>query len=266
MNLNIMKILCLSLAILIGSAFDSKEQSPDPKSQELIQAMYKVNGGWAKLRSKKDVQFTYIYKDFAKGTDVSTEKYIFDGEASYAMYGQHEVNVMPGSQGTVQQSYMDGVAHIKLDGQAVTAPEAVGGTEFLRAANYYWFAMMYKLDDPGTHHEYLGQEVVKGQNYDKVSLKYVADEVGKEVNDEYILYFNTDTHMVDLFMFSIPAFGISQPVLRMELDYEKVDGVYIATTRRAYGPNKDGGFDQMGEYISQNIKFNNSFTKQDFIF
>ena len=123
--------------------------------------------------------------------------------------------------------------------------------------------MMYKLDDPGTYHKYLGQEEVNGVNYDKVSLTYEPSEVGKEVNDEYILYFNPTTHMVDQFMFSLPAFGVNAPILRMELDYELVDGVYIATKRRSYAPDATGKYSQNGEYTSKNIKFNNSFTMAD---
>ena len=49
----------------------------------------------------------------------------------------------------------------------------------------------------------------------------------------------------------------------MELDYTKVEGVYIATTRRAYGPNEKGEYNQMGEYVSSNIKFNNGFSLSD---
>jgi len=263
MKFNFAKLAAVILAVFVGAAFTFSE-GPDPKSKSLIDALYKVNGGWEKLWSKNDVQFTYVYKDFAKGTDISVERYIFEGESSFAEYQQHEVNVMPGKDGVVKQCYMDGVAKISLDGNSVTAPEAVGGTEFLRVANYYWFAMMYKIDDPGAYHKYLGQEEVTGVNYDKVSLTYKPAEVGKEVNDEYILYFNPKTHMIDQFMFSLPAMGVNAPILKMELDYELIDGIYIATTRRAFAPNEKGEFNQMGEYLSKNIKFNNKFKKQDF--
>ena len=124
--------------------------------------------------------------------------------------------------------------------------------------------MMYKLDDPGTSHKYMGQEEVNGMLYDKVSLTYDPVAVGKEVNDEYILYFNPKTHLIDQFMFSVPAMGVNDPILKMELDYTKINNTYIATTRRAYAPGGDGGFTQMGEYTSENIKFNNGFTQADF--
>jgi len=264
MNNSIFKISLLGFVLILLSAFTFNNIDNDPKSKSLIAKLYEVNGGWAKLAAKKDVQYTYVYNDFSKGIDMSTERYIFDGEASWGKYTQHEANVLPGMEGVATQCYMKGESKISLAGKMVSDPAAIGGTEFLRAANFFWFSMMYKLDDPGTSHKYMGQEEVNGINYDKVSLSYNPQEVGKEVNDAYILYFNPKTHLVDQFMFSLPALGVDKPILRMELDYEVVDGVYIATSRRAYAPNKEGEYGQMGEYTTKEIKFSNGFTMDDF--
>jgi len=122
--------------------------------------------------------------------------------------------------------------------------------------------MMYKLDNPGTINKYMGTETVNGITYDKVSLTY--ENTGKEADDEYILYFNPKTHLVDQFYFSLPAFGVNAPVLRMELEYEKMKGVYIATKRKGYFPNEKGEYNLSGIYTSSNIKFNNKFKKADF--
>ncbi|MFT5383671.1 MAG: hypothetical protein ACI8VT_004428 [Saprospiraceae bacterium] len=132
------------IGILILSGFNcttANLSSSEDKSMELIKALEKVNGGWKHLSSKKDVTYTYTYEDKAKGTDISTERYIFDGDISSAAY--------------------------------------------------------------------------------------------------------------------------SQPVLKMELDYEKIDGVYIATTRRGIFPDKDGNYKLGGIYKAENIKFNNGFTLAD---
>ncbi len=264
MNQTVFSLSLSVFAVILLSAFSFNNTDIDPKSKSLINKLYEVNGGWEKLASKKDVQYTYVYNDFNKGTDLSTERYIFDGEASWGEYTQHEANVLPGMDGIATQSYVAGEAKISCAGKMVSDPKAIGGTEFLRSANFFWFSMMYKLNDPGTTHQYMGQEEVNGINYDKISLAYNPQEVGKEVNDAYILYFNPKTHMVDQFMFSIPALGIEKPILRMELDYEKIDGIYVATTRRAYAPNKEGKYGQMGEYITKEVKFSNGFKMADF--
>lgn len=260
-------VLSLSLltTFLFNTAFTAAtpiDGDSDEKSLALIQALEKANGGWDALVKLKDVEFQYNYNDKGKnGTDISTERYIFEGEMSWASYTQHEVNVMPGVAGQVKQCLMNGKAEITLDGKAVDNPEAIGGTAFLRSANFYWFTMMYKLGDPGTIHKYLGTEEVNGIQYDKVSLTY--KNTGKAADDEYILYFNPKTHLVDQFYFSLPAMGVAKPILRMELEYEKMNGVYIATVRKGVFPNASGEYQLGGVYTSSNIKFNNGFTKAD---
>ncbi len=261
--------LFFSFAILMAfintnfnhSIWNGNEPS-DKKSMELIRALEKVNGGWNALVKLKDVEFQYNYHDKGKNaTDISTERYIFDGEISWAEYSQHEVNVLPGVKGKVFQCYVNGKPQITLDGKEVFAPEALGGTAFLRSANFFWFTMMYKLADPGTVHKYLGQETVNNIQYDKIRLTY--ENTGKDADDEYILYFNPKTHLVDQFYFSLPAMGVENPVLRMELEYEKIDGVYISTRRRGVFPNAEGEYQLGGIYTSSNIKFNNGFTAAD---
>lgn len=252
------------MVLLTFASLTVAQNNTDSKSAKLLNALQKTNGGWQKLAAKKDVQFTYTYKDFAKGTDISTERYIFDEEASWGEYQQHEVNVMPGMEGIAKQYLINGVPKITLDGKNITDKMAIGGTQFLRSANYYWFTMMYKLNDPGTIHKYLGQEQINGINYEKVSLTYNATEVGKEVNDEFILYFNPNTHLVDKFFFSLPAMGVNQPVMRMDLEYSKVDGIYVATKRKAFAPNDNGAYKQFLESTTKDIKFNNQFAVADF--
>lgn len=234
------------------------------KEQQLIQALEAVNGGWEHLLSKQDVSFHYKYHDFAKGTDISEERYIFEGEASWADYTQHEVNILPDEEGKVMQSWVNGQSEMTLNGELVTDEDELAFTAFLRRANYFWFTMMYKLDDPGTQHEYLGTEEVNGIEYDKMSLTYEGASTGKEQNDGYVLYINPETHLVDFFYFSLPLFGVNEPVLRMELEYEEVDGLYIATTRKLFAPNPEKGeYVQGGQYVSSEIQFNNGFKEGD---
>jgi len=137
---------------------ETESSTPVSKSLQLIQDMEKVNGGWNALLNLKDVEYTYTYDDKAKGIDLSTERYIFQDESSWAEYSQHNVNVMPGKEGKVMQSLVDGNPKITMDGNMVTDEAAVGGTAFLRHANFYWFTMMYKLNDPNAVHTYLGNE------------------------------------------------------------------------------------------------------------
>ncbi len=252
--------------ILVAFVFTSSinAQNTDAKSAELLDALVTVNGGYETLATKKDVQFHYVYDNFDKGKDVSTERHIFDGEHSWASYEQHDLNVMPGKKGTAIQSYVDNKPALTLDGKTITDPKALDGTIFLRKVNFYWFTMMYKLKDPGTNYKYLGTEKVGDIIYDKVSLIYDADITKKEKNDEYILYFNPNTHLVDQFYFSLPDWGIEKPILKMILVYENIDGVLVSTVRKGFMPNDKGEYIPIGVFTFSEIKFNNGFKKEDF--
>ncbi len=237
----------------------------DYKSAQLIDALVSKNGGYEKLASKKDVQFTYVYDNFDSGRDVSTERHIFNGEHSWGSYKEHKRNVLPDKEGLAIQSLVHGKPSLSLNGMEITDEKALGGTVFLRKVNFYWFTMMYKLEDPGTNYKHLGTEEIDGILYDKVSLTYNADITKKEKNDEYILYFNPKSHLIDLFFFSLPDFGINEPILKMTLDYEVVDGLYISTVRKSFAPNEKGAYQINGTYTFKDITFNNGFKPQDFV-
>ncbi len=251
------------LAILTG--FQSINAQTDEKSKELIEALVSINGGYKKLASKKDVSFTYKYDNFEKGYDLSTEKHIFDGEHSWASYKHHKINVLPKQDGEAIQALVDNKPQLTLNGKAITDAENIGGTVFLRKVNSYWFTMIYKLQDPGTNYTYLGTETLNGVVYDKVRLTYDGAVTKKEKNDAYILYFNPETHLVDLFYFSLPAFGIDKPVLKMMVQYEIIDEIYVPISRKVYGPDSKGEYHLAGEFTFSNVKFNNGFKKEDFI-
>jgi len=237
----------------------------DGKSKEVLANMISVVGNYDKLKSKKDVQFHYTYDNFDAGQDISVERLIFDGEHSWATYGRHDRNVLPGKEGVAQQSLINGVPQLTLNGKFITDKEALGGTVFIREVNPFWFSMIYKLEDHGTNFAYMGTETVDGVNYDKLSLTYDNAVTGKPADDEYILYFNTNTHMLDLFYFSLPAFGVNDPILKMTMHYDKIDGIYVPTVRKSYAPNPQTGEYQLnGEYTFRDVKFKNGFKPEDF--
>ena len=261
-NLNI-KFSCLLIAML---ALNISYGQTDGQSKQLITKMMKVTGNYDKLKSKKDVQFDYIYDNFEAGKDISLEKLIFDGEHSWASYSQHDRNVLPDQDGHALQSFISGTPQLTLDGKFITDEKALGSTVFIREVNPFWFSMIYKLLDNGTNHTYMGTENLDGINYEKVSLKYDNAVTGKPADDEYILYFNPKTHLLDLFYFSLPAFNINEPILKMTMSYEIIEGIYIPTVRKSYGPNpKTGEYQLGGEYTFKNIKFGNGFKAKDFM-
>ncbi len=265
-----MKIIFKSVFILALFVFASQptlaQKQIDAKSRMILDNMKKVVGSYDDFRSKKDVQFDYIYDNFDAGKDVSEEKFIIAGESTWAKYSVHQRNVLPGQEGVVEQSLINGKAQITLNGKFVTDAKAVGGTVFIREVNPFWFSMIYKLEDGSTMYKHLGTEDVDGQSYDKVSLTYDNGMTGKAADDEYILYFNQKTHLLDLFYFSLPAMGVNDPIIKMTHSYEVIDGIHVPTVRRSYAPNPETGeYTLNGEYTFKNVKFNNGFKESDFV-
>lgn len=229
----------------------------------LLIAVAEANGGQKQLRMNKDVAFEYYYTKPDGMRDVSEERYIFDGEISWAKYTEHNVNVPADLEGDVVQ-YFDGKsASCYVGGTMMEDPKLIGMGQFLRQANYMWFSMMFKLSDPGTISSYQGRKEHKGEMYDMVQLSYDSTSTGKAQNDAYVLYINPKTHLVDYFNFSLPAMGVNVPALHAELHYEEIDGIQVVVERNMFAPNPETG--EMAPMVGQklmNVKFNNGYTKE----
>lgn len=233
--------------------------------QSMLASIEFAHGGWNDLWGKKDVEYTYDYRYPSNGkADVSTERYMFNSEASYGTYEQHEINVMPETPGKVSQFFNGTETLVMHDGKKVEDPQALGTGDFLRRANYFWFVMPYKLNDKGTIASYQGQETYNGKNYDKLHVTYDPEITGKEQNDIYILYVNPETKRIDRFYFSLPFLGVNDPVIVANYEYEKVDGQLIATKRSYFMPNDKGEYGEAPNIVQtlSNIKFNNGFTAE----
>jgi len=235
----------------------------DPQS--ILAAIEYAHGGWNDLWKKGDVQYTYNYNSTdADKTDLSTERYIFSNEASFGHYTQHEVNVMPGVEGTVSQCF-DGEKTVVLVNNVTNEdPQANTVGNFLRKANYFWFVMPYKLNDSGSTASYEGQETHNGKVYDKVKISYDPAITGKEQNDSYVLYVNPETKLIDRFYFSLPFMGVNEPLIIADYEYSDVDGQMIATKRSYYMPGEKGYAESpnLVQTLSD-ISFNNGFTTEN---
>lgn len=262
---NVINIVLIVAGLIFTVSPTDVRQTKNP--EQLIAEMEKAVGNWDDLYALKDVQFDYKYLYPQQGIqDLSVEKYVFEGEKSWAKYTIHQINVAPNSTGEVIQYCEGNSAKVSQAGKQLTDEAAVGLAMFLRKANYFWFVMNFKLRDPGTIHEYLGEESVDGVNYDKISVGYESAVTGKPQNDAYIIYINQKTKLIDRFFFSLPAMGVNKPVILMEVDYTESQGILLPTTRRAYMPDpKTGKLSESPSLVqtSTNLKFNNGFTDED---
>ncbi len=218
-------LLFLTVAVLTAA---------DVNPKALIQKSVDAMGGRSAFYAKEGVTYTYTYRKPDGKEDISTESYRFSDEFSHAVYTKREL-LFPDMQGEMAQVYDRTGTTVLLRGKPITDEAVVKRSDFLRKTNYYWFAMMFKLLDPGLVYTYAGTQNVEGTEYQKVKVGF-EDGVG-DVNDTYLVYINPDTKLIDFFLFTVMDFGRDQPLL-MQVDYETVDGIKLPAKRR-YTPAKD---------------------------
>tara|TARA_A100000171_G_scaffold53119_1_gene77144 strand:+ start:337 stop:1173 length:837 start_codon:yes stop_codon:yes gene_type:complete len=233
------------------------------KGHELVYTMVEKVGNYDTLSSKKDVVYTYTYTTPDGISDISTEKYIFDGELSYGEYKKHE-RTLSELEGTIEQGYDGSEFWLKHEGDLVNDTVSLKRVAFNRPTNFYWFAMFQKLLDPGLTYEYLGEKKVDKKEYDVVKITFTS--TNKKPTDIYQLYINRETGLVDQFLFTVVDFGVLETPYLMQVAYENIDGVLLPTKRKYKKSTWDAAVsDEPWIHVTwTDITFNNDLHKEDF--
>ncbi|WP_394748872.1 hypothetical protein [Spongiimicrobium salis] len=247
--------------LLITSISTSQAQ----EAKTLINKVVEANGGKKALYNLKDVSYDYIFKVKDNNlADVSKERYIFDGEVSFAEYTKRQVFVLPQMPGKKYTQFFDGKNSIsKMDGKIITDEQAVFLGHIFRKTNYYWFTMMFKLSDPGVNHKMLPSRNLDGITYKVVEMSF-GDNIGESSKDRYILYINPETYRVDQFLYNATGYGITEPFIT-KVRYEKIEGIYLPTYRKYAPADWDGNVlkESWTEEFSKNVKFNNGYNLEN---
>lgn len=232
------------------------------KGHEVVYNFVEKVGNYSKLAEKKDVMYTYTYATPDGKSDVCTEKYIFDGELSYADYSKRDLT-LPELEGKIEQGYDGSSYWAKHNGEMMKDEAAMKHVVFIRPTNFYWFAMNQKLLDPGMIYEYMGEKEVDGVAQDVVKISFKPSD---KPSDVYQIYVNKETGLVDQFLFTVVDFGVVENPMLMQVKYENVDGIMIATNRKYKMSTWDADVDDKPwiKVTWENIKFNNGLTPADF--
>ncbi len=233
------------------------------KGHQLVYDMVQKVGDYKSLRKLKDVVYTYTYQTPDGKSDVSTEKYLFNGELSYGAYHRHE-RTLPDFEGLIEQGYDGSTYWLKHNGVALQDEKLLKRVAFNRPTNFYWFTMMQKLLDQGVNYEYVKEETIDGTGYDVVKISFTSE--GDKPTDIYQLYINAKTGLVDQFLFTVADFGVMETPNLMKLQYEEVDGLLLPT-KRLYKKstwNADVSDAPWIKVTWSDIKFDNGLTIEDF--
>jgi len=272
-----MKLKLIALLSLFLVACNNKSETKAPvaeiekeapvtfqnKGHELVHKMVETVGDYNMLSGKKDVIYTYTYTTPDGKSDISTEKYIFDGELSYGQYKHHE-RTLAALEGTIEQGYDGAEFWLKHEGNMVNDTVALKRVAFNRPTNFYWFAMFQKLLDPGLTYEYLGEKTVDETEYDVVKITFISNN--EKPTDIYQLYINRETALVDQFLFTVADFGVLETPYLMQLKYEKIDELLIPTKRQYKKSTWEAAVsDEPWIYVTwTDIAFTNDLRKEDF--
>lgn len=232
------------------------------KGYELVYQTSQKTGNYSQLISKKDVVYTYTYQTPDGKSDISTEKYIFNGELSYGLYKKHE-RTLANLVGQIEQGYDGSEFWLKHNGKIVTDSVSLKRVAFNRPTNFYWFTMIQKLLDPGLNYEYIEEQTIGEIKYDIVKITFETKD--NKPKDIYQIYINKETKLIDQFLFTVIDFGKTEPFL-MEIKYETIEGLLIPTKRRYKNSNWDAKITD-DPWILVNwsdIKFDNGLNKLDF--
>ncbi len=252
------KIFLLGLALVISNVGLATDDA-----RELIWQVVEANGGKQALQSLNDVTFEYTFRSMEKQiSDVSVERYIFNGEVSYAQYVKREYFVLPQMKGLHTQFFNGKETVSTINNEVISEDQAAYVGHFFRKTNFYWFNMMFKLLDPGVSLKRLPNRLVGNVDYQIVEMTF-EENVG-DTSDKYVLYINPKTLRVDQFLFTVLGFGFSEPFL-MKLEYENIGGVYLSTYRKYAPADWDGNVvkEEWNEQITKNVQFNNGYTHEN---
>lgn len=233
------------------------------QGHELVFNMVQKVGNYNTLLKKRNVIYTYTYQTPDFKTDISTEKYIFNGELSYGAYNKHE-RTLSHLKGLIEQGYDGNEFWLKHNGNILKDEDILARVRFNRPTNFYWFTMMQKLLDDGIKYEYLGQKTISDKDYDIVKVSFDFND--NKPTDIYQLYINKKTALVDHFLFTVADFGVMETPYLMELEYETIDGLLIPTIRKYKKSNwnADVTNEPWIKVTWTDIKFNTNITKEDF--
>ncbi|MEM6733964.1 MAG: DUF6503 family protein, partial [Myxococcota bacterium] len=187
----------------IGFFLTATAASASPnKGETLVRQMIDAVGSYDALKKRGDVEYTYVYESQdGKKRDVSLERYRFDGELSWAKYSERGYQLAPDMKGEFVQGWDGKNAWATVDGKLVSDEKMTGMSRFFRKTNFYWFAMMQKLGDPGLIYEYQGQKTLEGKTFETVKVGFESN-VG-DASDTYVLFINPETKLVDRFLFTV---------------------------------------------------------------
>lgn len=135
--------------------------------------------------------------------------------------------------------------------------ETMKNPRFFHNLYFYFFSFPFVVADPGSIQEYLGETTFNGKNYKKIKITY-GDGVGDAPEDQYILWIDAETNLLDFINYSVTYFDASRAERYNALDYsgwEQVNGMTVPNEFTSYRWENDSLGEKRGVTKFENITF-----------
>lgn len=259
-------ILICSILFLVGC---KEEQKKENNSDEVI--MSEPDGGIGKGAVSPAVAFAQGIESAHNKTEWNANKAVsFDIALTFG--GQERLNGKVTSLTNSTKVRVDKNNNTQLiyDGKNAylcPADAEPKGARFDMFTWQYFFAIPFKLTDPGTKWETLDSVEMNGNKFDVGRLSF-GENIGDAPDDWYVVYQERETGLLHAAGY-IVTFGNGDqekaeqnPHAIVYSEYEVVDGIPIATKWSFHNWNlKDGFGEKIGEASISNITFFNAEDK-----
>ncbi|QSE97871.1 DUF6503 family protein [Fulvivirga lutea] len=96
----------------------------------------------------------------------------------------------------------------EVNGQKVEVADSMAFKYTNSINSVIYFALLpYRLNDQAVNKEYLGKESIKNNEYHKVQVTFNEEGGGKDHDDVFIYWINTDTNFIDYLAYSYKVDG-----------------------------------------------------------
>jgi hypothetical protein len=259
-----MKKLILAFSILsiisCKQAEEKSEASPQPIETEPNQG---IGDGAPALEVSfaQNIENAHNKQDWEKEQAVS-----FDVDLQFGGKQRLDAKVTTFTNSTrVRLDRKDG-SKLIYDGEQVYLCPADANEKGARFDTFTWqyfFAMPFKLTDPGTNWEIINDPKSANQEFNKAKLTF-GDNIGDAPDDWYVVYQEPKSGLLHAAAY-IVTYGTAQekaeenPHAIVYHDYKVIKGIPVATrwTFHNWGEN-EGIQDQIGEATISNIVFFNA--------
>jgi len=120
---------------------------------------------------------------------------------------------------------------------------------------FYFYAMPFIAADPGINYEELPNDSLNGEVYDAVKISYNAG-VGDAPDDEYILYFNQETHQMEWLLYTVTYFTGEKGTRYSAINYsewQSLNGLLLPEVLTGYKFEKDTIGEKRYDRIFKNV-------------